>query len=81
MFNNLNQSKHGLVEEDRVLTSHSIRNSRFGYNELFYFMGLRHALLIRQWGTPYNSPLTELFLKYLAPCLKTRTKIYVDTSA
>ena len=31
--------------------------------------------------TPYNSLLTELFLKYLVPCLKTHTKIYVNTSA
>jgi len=26
-------------------------------------MGLRHALLIRQWGTPYNSPLTRVLFK------------------
>ena len=38
-------------------------------------MGLGHALLIRQWGTPYNSLLTELFLKYLASCLKTHKNI------
>jgi len=33
---------------------------------------MRHSL---------HSPLTESFLKYLVPCLKTRTGIYVGTSA
>jgi len=40
-------------------------------HNLSYFMGLRHALLTLQWGTPYNSLSIELFLKYLVPFLKT----------